>query len=506
MKGIVYLVGAGPGDPGLITLKGIQCIKTADVIVYDRLASPVLLEERKNNCKLIYVGKSPKHHTKTQSEINEILFQEAKAGNRVVRLKGGDPYVFGRGGEEGEYLYNRNIPFEVVPGITSAIGGLAYGGIPITHRGLARSFHVITGHLKDEYEEINWEALAALDGTIVFLMGVSNLEKISRNLIKNGKDENTPVAIINWATTPRQKIVKGTLSNIYEKALKENIKPPSLIVIGDVVDLRDSLSFYEKKPLFGRNIVITRGTTQQGDIINKLIELGANAISIPTIEIKEIKSNIRLDKAIIDIDKYNYIIFTSINGANIFFKRLFELGYDARKIADIKVGAVGSSTAKAIGEYGINVDFIPKEYRGEGLVNELKSKLSKEDKVLIPRAKNGRPYIVEELSKICMVEEIKTYETVKSTEDNEYIIENLKELDSYYILFSSPTTFINFKKIAGKDSEDILNKGKIISIGPVTSKTIKGQGYSIYKQAKKYTFDGILEILLEEGIQYGEYK
>ena len=371
---------------------------------------------------------------------------------------------------------------------------------------MARSFHVITGHLKDEYEKINWEALAALDGTIVFLMGVSNLKEISSNLIKNGKDENTPVAIINWATTPKQKIVEGTLLNIYEKAVKENIKPPSLIVIGDVVDLRDSLSFYEKKPLFGKNIVITRGTTQRKDIINKLIELGANAISIPTIEIKEIKPNARLDRAIIDTSKYNYIIFTSINGANIFFKRLFKLGYDARKMAGIKVAAIGSSTAKAISQYGINVDFIPKEYRGEGLVNELQSKLSKEDKVLIPRSKNGRPYLVEELSKICMVEEIKTYETVKATEDSGHIIENLKEFDSYYILFSSPTTFINFKKIVGKDSENILNKGKIISIGPITSKAIEEQGYSIYKQAKKYTFDGILEILLTEGIQYGEYK
>ena len=500
MKGIVYLVGAGPGDPDLITLKGMQCIKSADVIVYDRLANPILLEERADNCKLIYVGKSPKHHIKPQGEINKILFQEAKAGNKVVRLKGGDPYVFGRGGEEGEYLYKRNIPFEVVPGITSAIGGLAYGGIPITHRGLATSFHVITGHLKDQNEELNWEALAALDGTIVFLMGVSNLETISRSLIKNGKDKNTPVAIINWATTPRQKIIQGNLSNIYEKAVKENIKPPSLIVIGDVIGLRDSLNFYEKKPLLGKNIVVTRGITQRGDIINQLRRLGANAISIPTIEIKEIRPNNRLDKAIIDIDKYNYIIFTSINGANIFFKRLFELGYDARKIAGIKVGAIGSSTAKTISQYGINVDFIPKEYVGESLVNELKPKLSKEDKVLIPRAKNGRPYLVEELSKTCIVEEIKTYETVKSTEESGYVIENLKEFDSYYILFSSPTTFINFKKIVGKDSENILNKGKIISIGPVTSKTIKGQGYSIYKQAKKYTFDGILEILLKEEI------
>ncbi|NLX61996.1 MAG: uroporphyrinogen-III C-methyltransferase [Tissierellia bacterium] len=498
MKGKVYLVGAGPGDPDLITVKGLECIRKADVIVYDRLVNPALLEERKAKCKLIYVGKSPKGHAKSQEEINEILYQEAKAGNYVVRLKGGDPYVFGRGGEEGEYLYNRNIPFEVVPGITSAIAGLAYAGIPITHRGIARSFHVITGHLKDENEEVDWKTLTALEGTMVFLMGVSNLKKITENLMAHGKDPNTPVAIINWATTPRQKTIEGSLANIYEKALKENIKSPSLIVIGHVVNLRVSLDFYSQKPLLGRNIVITTGISQRRDIINKLRALGANAISLPTIEIKEIKPNYELDKTIENIHKYTYIVFTSINGVNVFFKRFFELGHDVRKLANIKFAAIGSSTAEAINKYGLRVDFVPREYVGESLVDELKAVISKDDSILIPRAKKARPFIVEELSKICRVEEIKTYETIKSREDNQYIIDTLKELDYPYILFSSPSTFINFKEIAGKDADDILKKSKIISIGPITTKTIEAEGYTIYKQAKKYNFDGIIEILLEE--------
>ncbi|NLY77079.1 MAG: uroporphyrinogen-III C-methyltransferase [Tissierellia bacterium] len=498
MIGMVYLVGAGPGDPELITLKGMECIRNADVIVYDRLVNPILLEERKDNCKLIYVGKCPKHHVKPQEEINEILFQEAKAGNNVVRLKGGDPYVFGRGGEEGEYLYSRNIPFEVVPGITSAIGGLAYAGIPITHRSISRSFHVITGHLKNQDEDLDWETLASIDGTMVFLMGVSNLRMISQNLINNGKDPNTPVAIVNWATTSNQKTIEGTLSDIYQIALKENIKSPSLIVIGDVVNFKTSLDFYSKKPLLGKNIVITRGTTQRSDTINKLRKLGANAISMPTIEIKEIKPNNELDEAIKNIDKYTYLVFTSINGVNIFFKRILELGCDLRRLANVKVAAIGSSTAKTIKEYGINVDFMPKEYVGESLVEELKSRVSETDRILIPRAKAGRPFIVAELSKICKVDEVKTYETITSREDNQYIIDSLKELDSYYILFSSPSTFTNFKKIAGQDAEDILKKSKIISIGPVTSKTIQEQGHPIYKQAREYNFDGIVEILLEE--------
>lgn len=498
MKGIVYLIGAGPGDPGLITVKGMECLEKADTIVYDRLANPVLLENKKKNCKLIYVGKSPKHHTKTQDEINEILYQEAKGGKIVTRLKGGDPYVFGRGGEEGKYLYERDIPFEVVPGITSAIGGLAYGGIPITHRGIATSFHVITGHLKDEKEELNWKALADLNGTLVFLMGVSNLKNIAENLIANGKKENTPAALINWATLPRQRVVQGSLKDIYQIALDEEIKPPSLIIIGDVVGLREELNFYENKALLGKDIVITRGTTERKDIVEKLRNLGANVLSIPTIEIKEISPNEKLDKAIKNLKEYNHIVFTSINGVNIFFERLFQLGYDARAIANIKISTVGPSTSDAVRKYGINPDFMPSTYVGEELVNELKTRLLKDDKVLIPRSKNGRAYLIEELSKICTIDEVHSYETVKSTVDNEDIVDSIKELLSPYILFSSPTTFINFKKILGENGEDVLDKSKIISIGPVTSKTIKESGYKVYMQPKHYTFDGILETLISK--------
>lgn len=498
MKGIVYLVGAGPGDPELMTLKGRRCVKEADVIVYDRLVNQVLLEERKPDCKLIYVGKESRNHVKTQDEINEILYQEAKAGNNVLRLKGGDPYVFGRGGEEGEYLFERNIPFEVVPGVTSAIGGLTYAGIPITHRELSRSFHVITGHLKNENEELDWEVLSKLKGTLVFLMGVSNLKNITSNLMKNGMDKDTPAAMINWATTPRQRTVSGTLSTIYDIAIEEKMTSPSLIVIGEVVDLRETLDFYSKKPLFGKNILITRGMGQRDDVISKLRKLGANPISMPTIEIEEIKPNKDLDKAIHNLENFTYVVFTSINGVNIFFNRLFELNYDARKLAGLKIGAIGSNTKAAIREYGLNVDFMPKEYVGESLVAELKKEISKDDKILIPRAESGRPFIVEELAKICKVDEVKTYKTITSKQDNGYIIDNLKDLDSYYLLFSSPSTFKNFIEIAGEDADSLIKKGEIISIGPVTSQAIKEAGYEVYKQAKTYNYDGIVEMLLED--------
>lgn len=499
MNGKVYLIGAGPGDPGLITLKGSQCLENADVVVYDRLVSPNLLEGIKEGCKLVYVGKSVKDHTKTQDEINEIIFQEAKKGNMVVRLKGGDPYVFGRGGEEGEYLYDRGIAFEVVPGVTSAIGGLAYAGIPITHRGIATSFHVITGHLKDENEELNWEALAALDGTMVFLMGVSNLQNISESLIKHGKSKETPVAIINWGTTYKQKVVEGNLSNIYEKALGQKIKPPSLIAIGDVVSLRGKLNFHENKPLLGENIVITREKRYAKETVRKLEELGGNVISFPTIKIEEITPNKELDESIKNINRYSYIVFTSVNGVEIFFKRFFELGQDIRDMAGIKISAVGPKTANAIKRYGINVDLVPGEFVAEDLIQELKMVLSKEDRVLVPRAKIARKELVEELSKVCLVDEVTTYDTLNGVESRDEVTSSLEELDSYYLLFTSSSTFTNFIEILGQDDKWVLEKGKIISIGPITTKTIEDAGYSIYKQSEVYTVDGILELLVREG-------
>lgn len=497
MKGKVYLIGAGPGDPGLITLKGSSYLKEADVVVYDRLASPRLLEDIKEGCRLIYVGKASKDHTKTQDEINEIIFQEANKGNIVARLKGGDPYVFGRGGEEAEYLYDRGIDFEVVPGVTSAIGGLAYAGIPITHRGIATSFHVITGHLKDENEELDWKALTALKGTLVFLMGVSNLQKITESLLKHGKSKETPAAIINWGTTPRQRVLEGNLSNIYEKALKEKIKPPSLIAIGDVVSLREKLNFYEKKPLLGENIVVTREKAHAIDTIKKIEKLGGNVISFPTIKLEEITPNKELEEAIKNISKYSYMLFTSVTGVDIFFKKLLELE-DIRTLAGIKIAAVGIKTANAIRKYGIIVDIIPEEFVAEDLIDKLKEVLTREDKVLIPRAKLGRQELVEELGKFSLVDELVIYDTVKSKESKDEIINAIEDLNSYYLLFTSSSTFANFVEILGNDSKIILDKGKIISIGPITTKTIEDEGYVVYRQAETYTVDGVLELLMKE--------
>ncbi|MGL5507814.1 MAG: uroporphyrinogen-III C-methyltransferase, partial [Paraclostridium sp.] len=391
MKGKVYLVGAGPGDYKLMTLKGMECIKEADVIVYDRLANDKYLKEAKKGCEFIYVGKASSNHALPQDQINEVITQKAKDGKIVTRLKGGDPYVFGRGGEEAEFLLENGVEFEVVPGITSAIGGLCYAGIPITHRDYASSFHVITGHLKDdEKDDLNWNALANNEGTLVFLMGIANLKKISDNLIKEGKSKDTPVALVSWATRYNQKVVTATLQDVHEVAIRENVKPPTLIAVGDVVKLREKLNFFENKPLFGKNILVTRSRTQSSNLVAKIMNLGGNPIEIPTIRIEEIINNIELEEEIKNLSSYNYLILTSQNGVNIFFDKLNEMNLDVRVLANIKICAVGPTTAKELKNRGIIADIVPEKFVAEAMFEELKSKISNLDNILIPRGSSSR--------------------------------------------------------------------------------------------------------------------
>lgn len=499
MTGKVYLVGAGPGDYKLITLKGIECIKKADVIIYDRLVSTKLLDYRKDNCRLIYVGKESSNHTKTQDQINEILWQEASKEQIVTRLKGGDPYVFGRGGEEGQYLVERNIDVEVIPGITSAIGGLAYAGIPITHRECASSFHVITGHLKDENEELNWDVLGRLKGTLVFLMGMAEIEKITSNLREKGMDSNTPVAVINWATTDKQKVVTGTLKDIYETTIREKIKSPSIIVVGEVVKLRKYLNFIENRSLHGKNILVTRARQQSSKLSEKIYDLGGNPVEFPVIKIEDLSNESTICEEIKKVNEYNYVIFTSQNGVKIFFERMYNLGLDNRQLSDAKIVAIGNTTAEEIKKYHINPDIVPSNYVAESIYKEVAPLLSVSDKILIPRAKEARNYLVDELEKICTVKELKIYQTVlgqgieKKEEIKELILNN--KID--YITFTSSSTVKNLINMLDNHT-DILNKTKLISIGPITSKTIIDHGLKVHKEAEKYDIDGIIKVLVDD--------
>ncbi len=498
MKGKVYLVGAGPGDYKLLTLKGLECIKKADVIVYDRLANSNYLKEAKSNCEFIYVGKASSNHTLPQEDINRVIADKAKEGKIVTRLKGGDPYVFGRGGEEGQLLKEEGIDFEVIPGITSAIGGLCYAGIPITHRDHASSFHVVTGHLRDddkENHEINWNALANIRGTLVFLMGVANLKKISENLIKEGKSKDTPVALISWATRYNQRVITSTLENVYETAVRENVKPPTLIAIGSVVELRDTLNFFENKPLFGKNIMVTRSRTQSSSIVEKIMDLGGNPIEIPTIKIEKIENNTELENEINNIKDYTYLVLTSKNAVEIFFDKLEEMNLDTRALANLKVCAIGSATAKEIKSRGIIADIVPKAFVAESLFDELKDKLTKEDNILIPRARNARDYLVDKLSEICTVKEVHTYESVIDTSKKDEILDILEKEDLDFITFASSSTVRNFVEIIGQDNLDKINSSKVISIGPITSATAEELNINVYKEAETATIDKIVEAI-----------
>ena len=499
MQGKVYLVGAGPGDYKLMTLKGLECIKKSDVIVYDRLANEKYLKEANENCEFIYVGKASSNHALPQDKINEVITNKAKEGKTVTRLKGGDPYVFGRGGEEAEFLLDNGIEFEVVPGITSAIGGLCYAGIPITHRDYASSFHVITGHLKDdENDELNWNALANNEGTLVFLMGISNLKKISNKLIKEGKSKDTPVALISWATRYNQSVVTGNLEDIYDIAMKEGVKPPTLIVVGSVVNLRKKLNFFENKPLFGKNILVTRARAQSSKLATKIMDLGGNPIEIPTIRIEKVDDNKELENEINNISNYNYLILTSQNGVNIFFDKLYEMNLDSRCLANMKICAIGPATEKELRNRGIIADIVPEKFVAEAMYDKLKNMLNSTDKILIPRSANSRDFLVEKLREICTVKEVHTYKTEMENKYKEEIISLLNENNLDYITFTSSSTVSNFIDIIGVDNIDKLKNVKIISIGPITSNKAKELGLNVYKEPTNYTINDLINCIIED--------
>ena len=511
MRGKVYLVGAGPGDYKLITLKALECIRKSDVIVYDRLANIEYLKEAKDNCEFINVGKASSNHLLPQDDINRLIADKALEGKTVTRLKGGDPYVFGRGGEEAELLRDENIDFEVVPGITSPIGGLCYAGIPITHRDHASSFHVITGHpRKDgkETKEINWNALANVKGTLVFLMGIANLKNISENLIKEGKDKDTPVAFVSWATRANQRVITATLESAYEVVIKENIKPPTLIVVGTVVNLREKLNFFEEKPLFGKNIVVTRCRAQSSALAEKISDMGGNPIEIPTIKIQKVEDNKELEVEINKIKNYTYIIFGSKNAVDIFFDKLNEMGYDARALSNSKICAIGGETAKSIKSRGVIADIVPKKYVAEGLYEELKDIINENDKILIPRAKNARDFLISKLSEKCYVKEVITYESVIDNNKKNRALEVIEDESVDYITFASSSTVKNFITLIGKENLKKLENKKIISIGPITSKTIEDFGLGVYKEAEVATIDSTIEAISNDNnvLNKGELK
>jgi uroporphyrinogen III methyltransferase / synthase len=487
--GKVFLVGAGPGDLKLITLKGLELIQTADVIIYDNLINKELLNFARRSAELIYVGKAASQHELPQPDINTLLVDKAKAVNAVVRLKGGDPFIFGRGGEEAEHLIKYGIDFEIVPGVTSAISVPAYAGIPLTHRDCASTVAFITGH-EDERKKkstIRWHELANGPDTLVFLMGIKNLRTIKERLIKEGRAPHTPACLITSGTLPEQRVASGPLDKIDAIAQQQSIKPPGIFIVGDVVRLRGKLAWYEKKPFFGKTIVITRAATQSKKFGELLMDKGARVVYIPTIEITTIEPNKKLQKAINNISDYFVIIFTSVNSVSIFFNNLMESGKDTRSLRDIKIIPIGQATATLLEMRGITPDFIPQSYTSEGIVEVVKKLKIKGNRFLLPRAEVGRDVLIEFIKKqggICDV--IPIYKTTLPKKR----VPLTEEPD--IITFTSSSTVDNFIAIYGKQ---ILKKPLIASIGPITSKTLQSHNVSTDIEAARYDITGLIQAM-----------
>ena len=500
-KGKVFLVGAGPGDPGLMTVKGLETLKKADVVIYDYLADRSFLQHAREDAEIIYVGKKGGNHTLPQDKINKLIVEKALEGKMIVRLKGGDPFIFGRGGEEAQELIQDNIPFEIVPGITSAIAVPAYAGIPLTHRKCTSTVAFITGHEDPTKKgsDIEWGKIATGIGTLVFLMGVGNLKNITNKLIKNGRNPDTPVAVIRWGTTPKQETVTGTLDSIVAEVKKAGLKPPAIIVVGDVVSLREELGWLEKRPLFGKRAVVTRTREQASKLTRLLEENGAGVIEFPTIKIVPPKSFKELDRAIDNIADYDWVIFTSVNGVKYFLLRLAEKGKDIRELKGIRIGSIGPATAGELKSLGIIVDLIPEEYQAESLVDYFEKVGIKGKKILIPRARVAREVLPDRLKEMeAIVDVVTAYETVKPEENVDEIKKLLSEKKIDLITFTSSSTVTNFVEMFQKDEIKKLLKGvTIASIGPITAK--QGEKFSLSSHIipEKFTIESLVESIVK---------
>jgi uroporphyrinogen III methyltransferase / synthase len=498
ITGKVALVGAGPGDEGLMTLHGKEWLERADVVIYDHLANERLLRFTRPETEFIYAGKKEGRVTLTQDQINALLIEKSKLGKTVVRLKGGDPFIFGRGGEETQALTEAGIPFVVVPGVTSPIGVAAYAGIPLTHRDFSSTLSIITGSNEQgrEDEHIDWEKIASRSGTLIFLMGARKLKRITDNLMKYGKSPDTPIAVIQWGTTYRQKTWTGTLSTIVDIAAKENIKPPALTIVGEVVNLKPHTDWYETLPLFGKTLVITRPEEQSEAFMNGLLERGAEPFLFPVIKTVPPEDWQPLDDAIQILDGYDGLIFTSVNGVKFFMRRLKEKGKDIRELKGIRLYAIGSKTEQAVNALGISVDVVPEDFVAESLIESLKKENIKGKKFLLPRATVARETLPDKLrAQGAVIDVAPAYRTVRPQTDTQELTRRIKEGSVHAVTFTSSSTVTHFMELVGAVIQPQLAKIAVACIGPVTAKTAEKAGLKVDIMAKEYTVDGLIAAL-----------
>lgn len=480
----VALVGAGPGDPGLVTVRGLEYIRRADVILYDNLAAPALLADARSNCVTIYVGKKRTEHALTQDQINSLMIEHARAGRRVVRLKGGDPFLFGRGGEEAEALAAAGVPFEVVPGVSSAMGAAAYAGVPLTHREHTSAVTFVTGHA---VEKIDWTRVGASE-TIVVFMGLVTFADIAERLIAAGRPPETPAVAVRWATRPDQHAICGTLGDLAEKIAREGLKPPTLIIVGEVVRLRERLDWFERLPLFGRTIVVTRAREQAGTLAARLAALGAHIAEIPTIEIQPPADWRPLDNAIFRLESFDWLIFTSANGVRFFTERLDASARDLRGLR-ARICAIGPATAAALAALHLKVDLMPQEYVAESVVAAFEKAPLEGAKILLPRAAVARDLIPAELEKRgARVTVVEAYRTVPARE-----VQWPEGLRADWITFTSSSTVENFVALFGAER---ARGARVASIGPITSATARRLGIEVAAEAAEHTTAGLVAAIL----------
>ena len=505
-KAHVYLVGAGPGDPKLLTLRGKECLESADVVLYDHLANPELLKYAPIDAEQIYVGRKGRGSYRDQQEINALLISKAREGKCVVRLKGGDPFVFGRGGEEAETMAEARIPFTVIPGVTAAVAVPAYAGIPVTHRTLASTVAFVAGHEDPAKSSsaVEWPRLASSEGTLVFLMGTKNLPQIVTRLIQEGKPTTTRVAAIRWGTYARQQTVVGTLADIVEKVAKADFSPPTVIVVGEVVQLRDNLNWCESRPLFGKGVLVTRPREQAPALSNLLAEQGAEPIECPTLEISPPDSWIPVDEAIQELSSFDWIIFTSMNGVEAFMGRLWFHQKDVRSLANAKVCCIGPRTEEEAKRWGLAADLVPKEFQAEGILESLGNQDVQGQRILIPRAKVAREILPEQLRRMgALVRVVHCYQAVPAKIDRESIFNRFRNQDIQYLTFTSSSTVKNFCQLFGDRQEvhQLTKHATVACIGPITAKTVEEEGLSVGIVAAENTVPALVDAIVSHANQ-----
>lgn len=488
MAGKVYLIGAGPGDPGLITIKAVECLRRADVVVYDRLVAPTLLDYARANVEKIYAGKASGNRTLPQDEINALLVRQAREGKMVVRLKGGDPFVFGRGGEEALALAEAGIEFEIVPGVSSAIAAPAYAGIPVTYRGIATSFTVTAGHLQEEHAAVSHQS----SKTQVFLMGVENLKHIVADLLAQKLAPETPAALVRWGTTTQQETIVATLGEICERG--KNLQPPAVLVVGEVVTMREKLRWFEKRPLFGKRILVTRAREQASEFSRMLRELGAEPIEFPVIRIAPLDDYRALDDAL--TRKYDWIIFTSVNGVAAVWQRVQAVGRDARLLAGARLCAIGPATAEQLAAHGLRADFVPREYVAEGIVRDIGDGNGKH--ILLPRADIARENLARDLrERGAIVDEVVAYRTViiDASDPTAKPIRAMLAANAIdAIAFTSSSTVRGFVNAIPFPISNLPSR--IVCIGPITAQTARDLGLRVDVIAQEYTLEGLTQALV----------